>query len=94
MDGSYNGSFEAISAGIEYLQELGNEHVNMLLLGDMRELGVDSKELHEELAGKILELNPAYTVLVGEEMRKYVVTPLKEAMGEERVLHFANARIA
>jgi UDP-N-acetylmuramoyl-tripeptide--D-alanyl-D-alanine ligase len=94
LDGSYNGSHEAITAGIEYLEELDPTLSKALFLGDMRELGADSKEMHEDLLGHIERLNPAFIVLVGEEMRKYVVNPLKEKLGEERVFHFANSRIA
>ncbi len=60
----------------------------------MRELGSSSKEMHEDLIPKIEELNPIFVVLVGEEMRKYVVGPLTEKFGETRVFHFANSRIA
>lgn len=60
----------------------------------MRELGDDSRELHEDIAIKIKELEPAFVVLVGEEMRKYVYPELLPVMGEARVYQFANARIA
>ena len=94
IDGSYNGSHEAIVAGIEYLEELDSSLTKALFLGDMRELGSDSKEMHEDLIDRIVQLNPAFVVLVGEEMRKYVVQPLREKLGESRVQHFANSRIA
>ena len=60
----------------------------------MRELGKESPELHEDIARQIIELAPSFVVLVGEEMRKYVVSPVKEALGEARVYHFANSKIA
>lgn len=94
IDGSYNGSHEAISAGIEYLKELPDELQKCLFLGDMRELGRDSAELHEDIARQIIELSPAFVVLVGEEMRKYALDPIKEGLGEARVAHFANSKIA
>lgn len=64
VDGSYNGSHEAICAGIEYLKELPEEHHKCLFLGDMRELGADSRELHEDVANKIIELAPSFVVIV------------------------------
>lgn len=94
LDGSYNGSHEAITAGIEYLQELDPSISKALFLGDMRELGADSREMHEDLIDRIVELNPVFIVLVGEEMRKYVVAALKEKLGEDRVFHSANSRVA
>lgn len=60
----------------------------------MRELGRDSAELHEDIAHQIVELAPAFVVLVGEEMRKYAFEPIKEGLGEARVAHFANSKIA
>ena len=91
IDGSYNGSHEAISAGIEYLEELPETYSKALFLGDMRELGRDSAEMHGDIVQSILRLNPAFVVLVGEEMRKYAVEPLREALGESRVFHSMNS---
>jgi UDP-N-acetylmuramoyl-tripeptide--D-alanyl-D-alanine ligase len=93
IDGSYNGSHEAILAGIEYLSELSSDLAKGVFLGDMRELGSESKELHESVADRLIELQPQFVVLVGEEMRKYALPMLEESLGE-RVLHFANSKIA
>lgn len=94
IDGSYNGSHEAISAGIEYLRELNADIVRTLFLGDMRELGSESRELHEDIASQIIALDPAFVVLVGEEMKKYTLPLLLESLGEMRVFHSFNAKIA
>jgi UDP-N-acetylmuramoyl-tripeptide--D-alanyl-D-alanine ligase len=94
IDGSYNGSHEAISAGIEYLRELDVDIVRALFLGDMRELGSESRELHEDIASQIIALDPAFVVLVGEEMKKYTLPLLLESLGEARVFHSLNAKIA
>lgn len=94
IDGSYNGSHEAISAGIEYLSELPQELSKCLFIGDMRELGKDSEELHRDIAERIVALAPRFVVLVGEEMQKYVYETVKESLGEARVFHFANSKIA
>ncbi len=94
IDGSYNGSHESISAGIEYLAELPSELHKCLFLGDMRELGRDSEELHRDIAEKIVSLAPSFVVLVGEDMGKYVAGRLREFLGEARVCHFSNSKIA
>lgn len=94
IDGSYNGSHEAISAGIEYLAELPEDLDKCLFLGDMRELGKESEEMHRDIAEKIIALHPEFVVLVGEEMRKYVFEPVREALGERYVYHYANSKIA
>lgn len=94
VDGSYNGSHESIKAGIEYLTELPSNLHKCLFLGDMRELGKDSKELHEDIAQRIIELSPSFVVLVGEEMRKYVLPKLQECFPEGRLFHSLNSRVA
>ncbi len=94
LDGSYNGSFEAICAGIEYLEGLGEDFQRFLLLGDMRELGNESEWLHTELAEKIAKSQPHFVILVGEEMRKYTLPVLKELLPSEKIFHFLNARLA
>jgi UDP-N-acetylmuramyl pentapeptide synthase len=60
----------------------------------MRELGVDSRELHEDIASQIIALDPAFVVLVGEEMKKYTLPLLIDSLGEARVFHSLNAKIA
>lgn len=94
IDGSYNGSHESISAGIEYLSELPSDLHKCLFLGDMRELGRDSEELHRDIAEKIVALAPTFVVLVGEDMGNYVSETLREFLGEARIYHFANSKIA
>lgn len=94
IDGSYNGSHEAIAAGIEYLSELPDELSKAVFIGDMRELGKDSEELHRDIAERVIKLAPTFVVLVGEDMKKYVLTSLQESLGSSRVFHFANSKIA
>lgn len=94
IDGSYNGSHESIAAGIEYLSELPLDLHKCLFIGDMRELGGESEELHRDIAERIKLLAPAFVVLVGENMQKYVLETLREYLGEARVYHYANSKIA
>jgi UDP-N-acetylmuramyl pentapeptide synthase len=49
IDGSYNGGFEAICRGIDSLVPFAPTHRIILLLGDMRELGEHTEEIHERL---------------------------------------------
>ena len=60
----------------------------------MRELGKESEELHRDIADRIVALSPKFLILVGEEMQKYVYETAKQALGESRVFHFANSKIA
>lgn len=94
IDGSYNGGFNSISGGVKYLHELEGEYEKILFLGDMRELGNESKNLHTELANIIAETNVNHVVLVGEEMKHYAYPILLERLGEDRVFSFLSSRLA
>ncbi len=109
IDGSYNGWYNSISGGIGYLNGLEDKYNKILFLGDMRELGDDSKELHTEIAEKIIASNVQSVVLVGEEMKRFVYPLLLEAWGElseessewfvsgkksDRVFSFLHSRLA
>ena len=94
IDGSYNGGYNSISGGIGYLNGLGDEYHRILFLGDMRELGDESKELHTEIAEKIIASSVQSVVLVGEEMKRFVYPLVLEAWGEERVFSFLHSRLA
>ena len=93
VDGTYNGGYAAMSAGIEYLSELSEEYARVFFLGDMRELGPDSEEMHQEVAAKVLAANPDAVVLVGDEMRKYVLPILSETL-PEKVFSYSSSRVA
>ncbi len=93
IDGTYNGGFAAMMAGIDYVSQISDEYARVFYLGDMRELGPDSEEMHGEVAQAILATNPDAVVLVGDEMRKYVQGVLAEAL-PERVWRFSSSRIA
>ena len=60
----------------------------------MRELGSQSAEMHEDIASQIVTLDPAFVVLVGDEMGKYVYPLLLEKLGESRVSHSLNSKVA
>lgn len=75
----------------------------------MRELGEDSKELHTEIAEKIIASSVQSVVLVGEEMKRFVYPLLLEAWGNtptdeegnptsertsDRVFSFLHSRLA
>lgn len=94
IDGSYNGGYNSISGGIGYMDGLDSEYNKVLFLGDMRELGDESKELHTDVAQQIIASSVQSVVLVGEEMHRFVYPILLEAWGEERVFSFLHSRLA
>lgn len=100
IDGSYNGGYNSISGGIGYLNGLEGDYNKILFLGDMRELGADSKELHTEIAEKIIASSVQSVVLVGEEMKRFVYPLVFEAWKDpetqecDRVFSFLHSRLA
>lgn len=55
IDESYNASPAAVEAAIRTLAQLGEGKRTVLVLGDMRELGAQSSEMHAELASTVVE---------------------------------------
>ena len=58
IDGSYNGWFLSLRAGIVSMRSFLPEHRIILFLGDMRELGSESERIHHDLADEIINLFP------------------------------------
>ena len=89
IDESYNANPASMAAT---LAVLGDESVSrrVAILGEMRELGETSDELHASIAPHILSNHVDVVVLVGEAM-----TPLAKALeGKVEVSHVANAAAA
>jgi UDP-N-acetylmuramoyl-tripeptide--D-alanyl-D-alanine ligase len=71
IDDSYNASLLSMRAGLNHAMNLknilGKKRV-VAALGDMRELGEKSVELHEEVANYLAQLHVDFALLVGESM--------------------------
>ncbi len=76
IDGSYNGGYLSLREGIVSMRSFLHSHRIIFLLGDMRELGAVSKEIHERLAYDILDIIPhdanVVFYLVGPIMQTFV----------------------
>lgn len=96
LDGSYNGWFDAIKAWINYLESLPEEYYKILFLGDMRELGNETRELHEEIAALIVSTKTlGHIVSVGDSMRHFVMPLLEEnEYFHNKMKSFLNSRMA
>lgn len=78
VDESYNANPASMAAAIAMTRDLqppapGGRR--LFVLGDMRELGPDSRRLHADLAGAVLDGRPDLVILCGEEM-----TSLRDAL--------------
>jgi UDP-N-acetylmuramoyl-tripeptide--D-alanyl-D-alanine ligase len=68
IDSSYNAS--SMKDMIELMSKIKNKGRKLALLGDMRELGEETKQTHEEIA-LLAAKNFDQVFLVGQEMQKY-----------------------
>jgi UDP-N-acetylmuramoyl-tripeptide--D-alanyl-D-alanine ligase len=92
LDSSYNASPVAVSAALNLLKNLSTPGKKIVVLGDMRELGVLEEEKHREIG--ILAIKSAdYIVLVGPLMKKYALPAiLNTGFSKDRVFLFDTAR--
>lgn len=88
LNDAYNASPTSMTAVVEAFVQLEKEGRRMVLLGDIRELGEKSQELHASLASSLKpeELDVVY--LYGEEMTA-LYEALKGTFEAERLHHFA-----
>ena len=90
FDDSYNASFESIIADLKFIKSL-----NMptgAFLGDILELGDNSKEIHEQLGRSIAQLKIDRLYLYGEYAEHTAYGALKEGMESKKI--YLNTNIA
>lgn len=71
IDDSYNASLPSILSGINYAKNIKkafNKNRVVIALGDMLELGKESRNLHEKIINHLLDID--LSILVGPEMSK------------------------
>lgn len=93
VDGSYNGGYAAIVAGLASVREASAGRPCVLVLGDMRELGGETARLHGALVPEIVKTAPQAVALVGPLMAEHVLPTLERAL-PGRVRHFLSSREA
>ncbi len=108
IDGSYNGGYLSLREGIGSMRSFLSVYWVVFFLGDMRELGNISKELHEKLAKEILDIIPhdaqVAFYLVGPMMQEFaapilskkfsVITSLSsQKLGKEIALYLQESPI-
>jgi len=89
IDSSYNASKLSMLEALDNL-ELFEKRRKIAVLGDMRELGVESKAEHEEVAEKARKIVDEF-VLIGPMMKEHFLTYLIErGVKQKQVHHFDN----
>ena len=64
----YNANFDSMKAAIEFYGSLSVKGKKTFILGDMLELGVDSKTLHEKIGEVVMQQKLDKVIFVGKEM--------------------------
>ena len=89
IDSSYNASKPAIFEALDNLNLFKNRK-KIAILGDIRELGEDSKLEHEEVADKAIQVSDAI-VTIGPNMKKYFFPQaLAKGFKKENIYTFSN----
>jgi UDP-N-acetylmuramoyl-tripeptide--D-alanyl-D-alanine ligase len=65
INDSYNANPESMKAAIRTLKQAGADKETFIIVGEMLELGSDSKQMHEEVADLIQKLDVKKTLVVG-----------------------------
>jgi UDP-N-acetylmuramoyl-tripeptide--D-alanyl-D-alanine ligase len=66
INDSYNANPESMKAAIRTLKQTGADKKTFIIVGEMLELGSDSKQMHEEVADLIQKLDVKKTLVVGK----------------------------
>lgn len=84
LDDTYNSSPAAVEEAINVLNELPGRR-RIVVLGEMRELGPYSQQLHRSVAGKIYKEKPDFVLLGGGDARFIGDELLKLGFSPERM---------
>lgn len=84
----YNANPTAMKLVLDSFSKMKNKGKKIAVLGDMLELGFDSKQMHEEIANHLEPNEIAEVFLYGSEMN-HLFTKLKEKYSENQLHYFA-----
>jgi UDP-N-acetylmuramoyl-tripeptide--D-alanyl-D-alanine ligase len=82
----YNANPEAMRYALEILAIYEPDwHKRVCVLGDMRELGEQSGQLHRDIGSELVRIGVRECIVVGEQARAIAERVLEEAMAQEHV---------
>ncbi len=95
IDGTYNGWFEPIVAGVEMLVRLAEKESRktIALIGDMRELGALEALRHRELWEKLSSFPVDYYIFVGAVCME-IIQPMVKESWREKTFFTLDSRVA
>ena len=90
----YNANPDSMGKVIDFCGTSADDKMKVFVLGDMKELGSDSKKAHEKIAEKIISSKADYIYLAGEEMKScYEMLKEKKYAGKdfsEKVFYYTD----
>lgn len=86
IEDCYNATLDSVEDAIDTISTLSWDHDKIIVLGDMRELGSESKRAHRLVGQKLASSKCDHILLYGEEMEE-AYRVLYDAGDRERVLY-------
>ena len=83
----YNANYDSMKAAIEYLGKL-EATKKIAVLGDMLELGIFSKELHEKVGEEVARNNIDVLITVGNDSKYIASKAIENGMKKDNVYQF------
>ncbi len=90
-DDSYNSNPEAVRSVLETTASVRGYRRKILVLGEMRELGAESAELHRQIGLDVAATSPDLLVAVGAEARPLVEGAREGGMGPHQIRYYENS---
>ncbi len=85
----YNANPESVKAGLEAFSQIKTKRRQVLILGDMLELGIDSEKYHREIGRLINQYNFDLIILIGYEVKN-----IPDEIINIETIHFKDASVA
>lgn len=93
LDDTYNASPRSVRAALDVLDQIAGERRRVAVLGDMKELGPASRDLHREIGREAAVRGIALIVAVGPEAEA-LAEGAREVLGPDRVVYVPDREAA
>lgn len=88
IDDTYNASYDSIKNALEYLNNFDGKKI--LVLGDILELGKESKKIHKKIGELVANNNINELVTIGKYSKYIDKNAIKNGMKRKYIKHFKN----
>lgn len=88
IDDSFSANLNSMKAAIDVLSNLGRDGTKVAILGEMKGLGVISKEAHLEVGAYVAMKKVDFLYTVGEDAALISKAAVEHGMSPENVFHF------